>query len=77
MVIHYKLCLYLDIGARRVTELFSGNPLKSPREISTTVTTTNVVLNRDGVSSHVMQWGQFIAHEFTNLAEAKRKFTSR
>ncbi|KAF6025971.1 hypothetical protein EB796_015716 [Bugula neritina] len=57
-------------GKRRVTELFSGKPLKSPRLISTTVTTTNVILNFEGISAHTMQWGQFIAHEFTQLAEA-------
>jgi len=48
--------------------------LKSPRLISTTVTTTNVVLNFEGISAHTMQWGQFIAHEFTQLAEAARKY---
>ncbi|XP_067941578.1 peroxidase-like isoform X2 [Watersipora subatra] len=57
---------------RRLTEFTSNTPLKSPREVSTTVTTTNVVLNFEGVSSHVMQWGQFIAHEFTQLTLADR-----
>ncbi|XP_067941582.1 chorion peroxidase-like [Watersipora subatra] len=57
-------------GARRITEIASRNALKSPRQISTTVTVTNVLLNTDGVSSHVMQWGQFIAHEFTQLSLA-------
>ncbi|XP_067941580.1 peroxidase-like [Watersipora subatra] len=57
---------------RRLTEFTSNTPLKSPREISTTVTTTNVILNFDGVSSHIMQWGQFIAHEFTQITLAER-----
>jgi len=74
-IVNYTLVLlcihFVANGKRQVTELFSRKPLKSPRLISTTVFTTNVVLNSEGISAHTMQWGQLIAHEFTQLAEAK------
>ena len=61
-------------GSReRRTKEFSGGPLKSPREVSTAVTTTQVVLNREGFTGQIMQWGQYIAHEFTQLGEEDRK----
>lgn len=65
----HSFLYFLVSDSRRQMEHHSGNPLVNPRLISTTVTTTGVVLNEGGVNAHVMQWGQFIAHEFTQLAE--------
>lgn len=61
------------IRERRMTEFVSGHPLKSAREISTLVTNTGVVLDREGLSAQIMQWGQYIAHEFTQLGEEESK----
>ena len=60
-------------NSRRTRGHRSNRVLPNPREITTKVTTTNVVLNYEGVSAHIMQWGQFIAHEFTQLSEVQGK----
>lgn len=57
------------IGERIVNGLSSGRPLKSAREISTLATRNRVVLNLEGLSAQIMQWGQYVAHEITQLSE--------
>ena len=66
-------CLLSGFNSRRTRGHRSNRVLPNPREITTKVTTTNVVLNYEGVSAHIMQWGQFIAHEFTQLSEVQGK----
>ncbi|XP_067942940.1 peroxidase mlt-7-like [Watersipora subatra] len=58
-------------GEIRQLEHSSHRPLTSPRTISTTVTTTNVILNFEGLNSEIMQWGQFSAHEFTHISDVE------
>ena len=65
--------IFSGVNARRTTGLWTNNPLKNARQVSVTVTRTEVLLNPD-ISAHVMQWGQFIAHEFTQLRESDRKW---
>lgn len=57
------------MNERRSREFLSGVPLKSARQISTLVTSELVILNNDGFNAQVMQWGQFMAHEFSQLAK--------
>lgn len=62
------------LAETRKTEFSSKRPLKSPREISSVVTDTRVVLNTDGVSAQIMQWGQFMAHEFSLIGEIESEY---
>ena len=63
-------CL-LGINERRLTEFSSGAPLKNARNISLLVTSARVVLDKLGFNAQIMQWGQFISHEFTQLSESE------
>ncbi|XP_067941328.1 chorion peroxidase-like isoform X2 [Watersipora subatra] len=61
------------VSERRTLEHVSRQPLASPRTISTTVTTTELILDFEGFNAEIMQWGQFTAHEFTHLSEVEQE----
>lgn len=58
---------FVGDNAYRTTELSSGNPLKNARLISSTVTSTRLITNDDGINAHVMQWGHLITLEFSQI----------
>ena len=66
--------MHVGISERRKTTFSAPHgPLPSAREVSTTVTTVRVILDRLGFNSQIMQWGQFISHDFTHIAQTEGK----